>query len=290
MRTLIERLLAGIQTILPQHFASRIVYALMRCEIKWLKNTLIVVISKLAGINPAEAASPEKSDYVSFNAWFTRALKPGVRTFETAPTALLSPCDGRISETGDLHDNQILQAKGKTYSLQDFLAGDEVCPQLLDGYFSTIYLSPRDYHRIHMPMAGELRRMIHVPGRLFSVAPYTVRQIDRLFAKNERVICIFDTAAGALVLVLVGAMLVSSTETVWAGEITPNKNKEVTVIDYPIGEIRLDKGEEMGRFNMGSTVVMMLPKRMVADLAGNGAGDPVKVGQRLADLATSAIN
>lgn len=288
MRTLIERLLAGLQTILPQHFLSRIVYALMRSENRWVKNTLIVVISKLAGINPEEAVSADKNDYVSFNAWFTRALKPGVRHFETAADALLSPCDGRISETGDLDDNQILQAKGKSYSLADLLAGDEVCSQLNDGYFSTIYLSPRDYHRIHMPMAGELKRMIHVPGRLFSVAPYTARQVDRLFARNERVICIFDTAAGPLVLVLVGAMLVSSTETVWAGEITPNKNKEVTVVDYAAGQIKLDKGEEMGRFNMGSTVIMLMPDGVIAGLAGNGAGDPVKVGQRLADLTPPA--
>lgn len=290
MRTLIERLLAGIQTILPQHFLSRIVYALMRSEIRWVKNTLITVISKLAGINPEEAASADKKDYVSFNAWFTRALKPGVRIYATDPNALLSPCDGRISETGDLHDNRILQAKGKDYSLQDFLAGDEVCSRLSDGYFSTIYLSPRDYHRIHMPIAGQLKRMIHVPGRLFSVAPYTVRQIDNLFARNERVICIFDTAAGPLVLVLVGAILVSSTETVWAGEITPNKNKNVTVVDYADNQVTLEKGEEMGRFNMGSTVVMLLPSGTISDLAGNGAGDPVKVGQRLADLVMPPVD
>lgn len=271
--------------ILPQHFLSRIVYALMRCETRWIKNTLIVVISRLAGINPDEAASADKNDYRSFNAWFTRELKPGVRIFESDPTALLSPCDGRISETGELHAERIFQAKGKDYSLQDLLAGDEVCPQLEGGYFSTIYLSPRDYHRVHMPIAGKLTRMIHVPGKLFSVAPYTVRQIERLFARNERVICIFDTAIGPLVMVLVGAMLVSSTETVWAGEVTPNKNKNVTVIDYPEGKVKLEKGEEMGRFNMGSTVILLLPAGTIEGLAGNGAGDPVKVGQRLADLA-----
>lgn len=291
MRTLIERLLAGFQVILPQHFLSRIVYALMRCEITWVKNLLITMISKLAGIDPDEAASPDKNDYASFNAWFTRALKPGVRTFETAPDALLSPCDGRISETGDLRDNQILQAKGKMFSLQDLLANDDVCTRLLGGYFSTIYLSPKDYHRIHMPIAGELKRMIHVPGRLFSVAPYTARQIDRLFARNERVICIFETDIGPLVMVLVGAMLVSSTETVWAGEITPNKNRKVTVVDYAKGQVSLDKGEELGRFNMGSTVVMLLPAGTVENLAGNEAGDPVRVGQRLAQLTSrSAVD
>jgi phosphatidylserine decarboxylase len=239
MSTLIERVLAGFQYILPQHFLSRIVYRLMRCENTWVKNTLVSLISRVAGINREEALSPDPADYVSFNAWFTRALKPGARTFDADQQAFLSPCDGRISETGSLQENRILQAKGKDYTLQDLLADDPLCSQLVDGYFSTIYLAPRDYHRIHMPLTGRLQRMIHIPGRLFSVAPYTVRQVPRLFARNERVIAIFNTDVGPLVMVLVGAMLVSSTETVWAGEVTPNKNKNVSVTDYPDGGYRL---------------------------------------------------
>jgi phosphatidylserine decarboxylase len=281
MSTLIERVLAGFQYILPQHFLSRIVYRLMRCENTWVKNTLISLISRAAGINREEALSPDPADYVSFNAWFTRALKPGARTFDADQQAFLSPCDGRISETGSLKENRILQAKGKDYTLQDLLADDPVCSQLVDGYFSTIYLSPKDYHRIHMPLTGRLQRMIHVPGRLFSVAPYTARQVPRLFARNERVIAIFNTDAGPLVMVLVGAMLVSSTETVWAGEVTPNKNKDVSVTDYPEGEITLSRGDEMGRFNMGSTVVLLMPPNTVEGLAGLGAGDAVKVGQKI---------
>ena len=281
---MIERLLAGFQTILPQHFLSRIVYALMRCETKWLKNLLIRTISKLADINVDEALSPDMHDYASFNAWFTRALKPGARSFDQDPLAFLCPCDGRISETGPLQKNSILQAKGKNYSLQDLLANDPVCAQLENGYFSTIYLSPRDYHRIHMPLSGRLQRMIHVPGRLFSVAPYTVRQVPRLFARNERVVSVFATDSGPLVMVLVGAMLVSSTETVWAGEVTPSKNKDVTVKDYSVEDISLAKGDEMGRFNMGSTVILLMPSDTVKGLAGLGVGDAVKVGQRLAIL------
>ncbi len=226
MNSAIERILAGFQYILPQHFLSRIVYALMRCQTRWVKNLLISQISRMAGINYSEALSPDPADYVSFNAWFTRELKPGARTFDADPGAFLSPCDGRISESGPLRENLILQAKGKDYSLQDLLANDPVCEHLSAGHFFTIYLSPKDYHRVHMPVGGRLQRMIHVPGRLFSVAPYTVRQVPRLFARNERVICIFETAFGPLVMVLVGAMLVSSTETVWAGEVTPTKNKE----------------------------------------------------------------
>jgi phosphatidylserine decarboxylase len=284
MNPTIERILAGIQYILPQHFLSRIVYAVMRCETTWVKNSLIKVISHLAGINYDEALSPEISDYASFNAWFTRALKPGARVFDKDPTAFLSPCDGRISETGTLQKNKILQAKGKDYSVQDLLANDPVCSQLEDGYFSTIYLSPRDYHRIHMPLSGQLQRMIHVPGRLFSVAPYTVRQVEGLFARNERVITIFSTDNGPLVMVLVGAMLVSSTETVWAGEITPSRNKNITVTDYPDGEVSLEKGAEMGRFNMGSTVILLMPSGAMNRLPELYAGDPVKVGQRLGIL------
>ena len=281
MKSVIERILAGFQYILPQHFLSRIVYTLMRSEVMWVKNLLISLISRIAGINYDEALSPDPADYASFNAWFTRALKPGARTFDPDPQAFLSPCDGKISETGSLHEDRILQAKGKDYSVQDLLADDPVCSQLADGYFSTIYLSPKDYHRIHMPLTGRLQRMIHVPGRLFSVAPYTVRQVPGLFARNERVIAIFDTDAGPLVMVLVGAMLVSSTETVWAGEVTPTKNKEVTVKDYSDENISLAKGDEMGRFNMGSTVILLMPSGTLKNLANLGAGDVVKVGQRL---------
>jgi phosphatidylserine decarboxylase len=284
MSIVFERVLAGIQYVLPQHLLSRIVYALMRCEIVWVKNLLIRLISHTAGINYAEALSPDPADYVSFNAWFTRQLKPGSRLFDATPRAFLSPCDGKISETGSLNKNSILQAKGKQYTVQDLLANDPVCGQLGDGYFSTIYLSPKDYHRIHMPLSGRLQRMIHVPGRLFSVAPYTARQVPRLFARNERVICVFETDAGPLVMVLVGAMLVSSTQTVWAGEITPNKNKQVSTKDYTSEDISLAIGEEMGRFNMGSTVILLMPPGALKTQSGLGSGDSVQVGQKIGSI------
>lgn len=285
MKSVLERILAGFQYILPQHFLSRIVYALMRSEIKWLKNFLIWFISRVAGIDANEALSPDPSDYASFNAWFTRALKPGARVFDPDQFAFLSPCDGRISETGSLNENRLLQAKDKDYSLQELLANDSVCSQLTDGYFSTIYLSPRDYHRVHMPIGGRLERMIHVPGRLFSVAPYTVRQVPGLFARNERVISIFGTDSGPLAMVLVGAMLVSSTETVWAGEVSPTKNKQVTVTDYTDKDISLSKGAEMGRFNMGSTVILLMPRGTVEGMTDLNAGSAVQVGQKLAILS-----
>lgn len=281
MKSILERILAGFQYLLPQHFLSRIVYAVMRCETVWVKNLLIRMISRMAGIDYQEARSPDPADYVSFNAWFTRALKPGARPFDPDPRVLLCPCDGRISEAGPLRENRILQAKGKDYSLQDLLAGDTVCDQLQGGCFFTIYLSPRDYHRVHMPLTGRLQRMIHVPGRLFSVAPYTVRQVPRLFARNERVISVFDTDSGPLVMVLVGAMLVSSTETVWAGEVTPTKNRVVTVRSYFDKDITLARGEEMGRFNMGSTVILLMPPGTLKETVELAAGGAVRLGQEL---------
>jgi phosphatidylserine decarboxylase len=284
MTTVFERLLAGIQYILPQHTLSRVVYALMRSENTWLKNTLIRSISRMAGIDVDEALSPDPADYACFNAWFTRELKPGARHFDPDPGVLLCPCDGRISETGSLNGGRILQAKGKDYSLQELLANDAVCARLDGGFFSTIYLSPRDYHRVHMPLRGHLQRMIHVPGRLFSVAPYTVRQVPGLFARNERVVSVFATESGPMVVVLVGAMLVSSMQTVWAGEVTPSANKEVSVVDYSGENVGLEKGSEMGRFNMGSTVIVLLPKGVVEPISGLAAGDAVKVGQRLGSL------
>lgn len=284
MKSVIERVFAGFQYILPQHMLSRVVYALMRSETVWVKNLLIRIISRMAGIDYTEAISPDPADYPSFNAWFTRALKPGARPFDPDPAALLCPCDGRVSEAGQLRENRILQAKGKDYSLLDLLAGDPVCSQLSGGHFFTIYLSPRDYHRVHMPLAGRLLRMIHVPGRLFSVSPATVRQVPRLFARNERVISVFESDAGPLVMVLVGAMLVSSTETVWAGEVTPNKNRDVTVREYPDKDITLARGDEMGRFNMGSTVILLTPPGAVKDTVRLAAGDAVLLGQKLGSI------
>jgi phosphatidylserine decarboxylase len=284
MKSVIERIFAGIQYILPQHMLSRIVYALMRCETVWVKNLLIRQISRMAGIDYSEALSPDPADYPSFNAWFTRALKPGVRSFDPDPRAMLCPCDGRISQAGQLRENRILQAKGKDYTLQDLLAGDPVCAPLSGGQFFTIYLSPKDYHRVHMPLDGRLRRMIHVPGRLFSVSPATVRKVPRLFARNERVISVFETDSGPMVMVLVGAMLVSSTETVWAGEVTPTKNRDVTVSDYAGQDIRLARGAEMGRFNMGSTVIVLTPPGTLSDVVELASGEAVLLGQKLGNF------
>jgi len=292
MPSWLEQTLAGLQSVLPQRTLTRMVHWLMRLETPWVKNLLIRSIGKAAGINYAEAADPNPDSYRSFNAFFTRELKAGVRPLDPDPAAVLSPCDGRISECGPIDGGRIFQAKGHDYSLQALLADDPACAALRGGHFWTVYLSPRDYHRVHMPLTGTLRRMIHVPGKLYSVAPYTVRQIPGLFAVNERVVCIFDTEYGPFAQVLVGAMLVASMDTVWAGTVTPAGEPGLHRSAYDTGDITLERGQEMGRFNMGSTVVMAFPPGAIAE-AGTGfpgATDPVRLGQRLALLRSAQGN
>jgi len=290
MSILFEKLAAAVQSMLPQHLLTAWVHRLMRIEVPWVKNAQIRLIARWAGVDWNEAISGNPGDYPSFNAFFTRELKPGARTFDPAPEALCCPCDGAISEHGPIESDQIFQAKGRYYSLQSFLANDPNCADWENGYFYTIYLSPRDYHRVHMPVAGTLQRMTYVPGQLFSVAPYTVRHVDRLFSRNERVISVFETEIGPVAVVLVGAMLVAGMETVWAGEITPASVREISTVNYTGNAPHLLKGAEMGRFNMGSTLVLLLPTGAIAESAGISAADPVRLGQRLATLNHSPIS
>src|SRR5210317_1412028 len=245
---LIGKLLSGIQYLLPHHLLSRLVYAFMRIRLAPVKNTQIALIGSMVGVAWEEAKIENISEFETFNDFFTRELKPDARQIDPDPLAFVSPSDGKISQSGRITNDRILQAKGQHYSVRTLLANDPSCVEFTNGFFTTVYLSPRDYHRVHMPLEGHLQRMIHVPGRLFSVAPYTVRQVPNLFARNERVISIFDTEFGPLVMVLVGAMLVSSTQTVWAGEVTPSNNKDVSCIDYGGENISLNRGTEMGRF------------------------------------------
>jgi phosphatidylserine decarboxylase len=283
----LEKSLALLQDVLPQHTLTALVHRFMRSETSWLKNAQIRTVGALAGIDFEEARSADPADYRTFNDFFTRELRPGARPLDPDPAALLCPCDGRVSETGRLRDGRILQAKGHDYSLNALLADDPVCAALRGGQFWTIYLSPRDYHRVHMPVAGELQRMIYVPGRLYSVAPYTVRHVPGLFAANERVVSVFDSEYGPFVQVLVGAMLVASMDTVWAGTVTPAKERNLERWRYAPGEVTLARGEEMGRFNMGSTVITVLPPGVIADGEPGlpAAGDAVRLGQRLATFA-----
>jgi phosphatidylserine decarboxylase len=281
---LFDKLLSGLQHLLPHHLLSRLVYAFMRIRLSPVKNTQITLIGSLVGVEWNEAKIENISDFEHFNAFFTRELAKGARTIDPEPLSFICPSDGRISQCGRITNDRVLQAKGRHYSIRSLLANDPASAQFTNGFFHTIYLSPRDYHRVHMPMDGQLQRMIHVPGRLFSVAPYTVRQVPNLFARNERVISLFDTTHGPLAMVLVGAMLVSSMETVWSGVVTPPRGRKIARGDWSRRDIKLKKGEEMGRFNMGSTVILLLPPGAVSSIEHYESGDNVVMGQRLGRL------
>ncbi len=280
----IEKILAGIQYLLPHHLLSSMVHWFMRIRVKAIKNMQIALISEAVGVDWSESKLKSVADFKNFNAFFTRELAQGTRPIDPDPASFVAPSDGKISQCGRLTNDRILQAKGQNYTLRDLLANDSAAGDFHNGFFHTIYLSPRDYHRVHMPMSGHLQRVIHVPGRVFSVAPYSVRHVPGLFTRNERVISIFATSHGPMALILVGAMLVSSIETTWSGVITPPRGKRVSSGDWSRQDIRLEKGQEMGRFNMGSTVILLLPANAVSMLEDYSAEDIVVMGQKLGRL------
>ncbi|HVF34271.1 MAG TPA: archaetidylserine decarboxylase [Candidatus Saccharimonadia bacterium] len=272
-----------LQHLLPAKLLSRVVYAATRWRFKPWKNFLIRTIIRLYDVDFAEAASTNLDDYPHFNAWFTRALKPGARPPHPSPRAILMPADGRISELGRIEAGRIVQAKQHGFTVAELLADEAAAGQYAGGSFITVYLAPRDYHRIHMPCAGTLLETVHVPGRLFSVAPFTVADIPGLFARNERLACHFDTTLGPMAVVLVGAMLVSGVETVFGGVEIPPYARDIRRREYRDAQprIALERNAELGRFNMGSTVVVLLPPGIELD-PHLSAGDAVRVGQRLA--------
>ena len=267
---------------LPHHAISRLVYRLTRMESKWTQPAIRQFI-KAFKVNMSEAEQTDPSAYKTFNAFFTRSLQSELRPIAKGARGLASPVDGKISQVDAIRAGRIVQAKGFDYSVVELLGGDATRAEpFLNGQFTTIYLSPRDYHRIHMPLAGQLLEQVYVPGRLFSVAGHTVRTIPRLFARNERVAAIFETEFGKMALVLVGAINVAAIETVWAGLITPPNQTAVRVDHYP--DISLAKGAEMGRFNMGSTVIVLLEKN-TWNWGQTQVEQAVKMGMPLAELA-----
>ncbi len=236
------------------------------------------------GVNMAEAANPDITSYPTFNDFFTRALRPGARPLAAAD--LVCPVDGAVSQFGVIDGDQIFQAKGHYYSTTALVGGDRTLAAQFDGgSFATIYLSPKDYHRIHMPCDGRLLRMIYVPGALFSVNPVTARGVPGLFARNERVVCVFESARGPFVLVLVGATIVGSMATVWHGVVNPKRNKQVREWNYDDAPVHLRQGEEMGRFLLGSTVVLLFPKGPFQFNASWGPASAVRLGETMANCA-----
>lgn len=270
------------QYLLPQHTLSRLMSRLTHCEHPAWKNFFIRRIIRHYGVDMDEALEPNIEAYKSFNHFFTRELKPGIRPLTGVAGAIACPADGAVSQAGAITGGTIIQAKGKSFTAVDLLGGsEERAAPFQDGVFATIYLSPKDYHRLHMPLTGTLREMVHIPGRLFSVNTATANVVPGLFARNERVAAIFDTEAGPMALVLVGAIFVSSVETVWHGVVTPPTASAVQTWLYGKDAPVLQIGEEMGRFNMGSTIIVLFGKDRAAWREGLAAGAPVKLGEMI---------
>lgn len=270
------------QYCLPKHGLSHIVYKLTRIKFKPWKNFLINSFIKLYNVDMKHAIWPNANDYSSFNTFFTRELQPDVRKWHLDPQNILSPVDGTISQIGEINTNKIFQAKGKQFTLESLLANDlEATKHFMNGTFATLYLSPRDYHRIHMPVTGKLIKSTFVPGNLFAVNNPTTRVIDELFARNERFISIFETEIGLVAQIMVGALFVGSMETVWLGQITPIKKREISIHDYREDEIILKQGDEFGHFNMGSTVILLFEKDKMKWLEEMKTGGEIQVGQIL---------
>ncbi len=276
-----DRLAVLPQYLLPQQALTALAGRVAGMQGGARTTRLIGWFVRRYGVDMAEAAEPDIARYASFNAFFTRALKPGARPIAAAP--LVCPVDGAISQFGAIEAGQILQAKGHGYSATALLGGDAALAQRFDGgQFATLYLSPRDYHRIHMPCDGTLTRMVHVPGALFSVNPTTARGVPGLFARNERVVCVFDTAHGPLALVLVGATIVGSMATVWHGVVSPPRPGAPRTWHYGAGQVALRQGEEMGRFRLGSTVVLLWPKAALRFNAAWQSGGAIRLGEVMA--------
>jgi len=246
-----------LQYLIPQHLLSKLMFRFARIEVVWIKNSFTRWFIKNYQVNLDEAETTNVEDYLSFNEFFTRRLKSKSRPISNA--TVVAPVDGIVSQSGYIKDSQIIQAKGHHFEVSQLLAGESVS-KLDNGQFSTIYLSPKDYHRVHMPFDAKLVSMRYVPGDLFSVNHKTVNKINGIFARNERLVCRFEASFGEVVFVLVGAIFVGSIQTSWQGQITPPYGKYVKSFDYIDKEFELNKGDELGRFNMGSTVIMLLPE------------------------------
>jgi len=280
-----DRAFALLQHLLPKHLMSRCIYAITRSERSWLRNLVLGSFLRGFRIDMSAAIEPDPYRYPTFNAFFTRALKPEARPIASATDALVSPVDGTVSQCGTITRDVILQAKGRDFSMTELLGGDaKRAAKYLGGSFATIYLAPYNYHRIHMPLPGAVRETVYVPGDLYSVNASTARSVPRVFARNERVVCDFASTGDApgFAMVFVGALHVGSIETTWCGEVNPppRSRKRVEVIALGQGTV-LAKGAEAGRFNMGSTVILVLPPNRATFDAAFKAGATVVMGQRI---------
>jgi phosphatidylserine decarboxylase len=282
-----DRLAVLPQYLLPKRALTALAGRLASAEAACLTTAAIRWFVGRYGVDMSEAANPDIAAYASFNEFFTRPLRAGVRPL--APADFICPVDGAISQFGAIEWDQIFQAKGHRYSIAALVGGDrELAAQFADGSFATLYLSPRDYHRIHMPCAGRLTRMIHVPGELFSVNPVTARGVPGLFARNERVVCVFDSVHGPFVLTLVGATIVGSMATVWHGVVNPPRPGRLREWTYADRRVEFAQGDEMGRFLLGSTVVMLFPKGAVQQFNPEWVpGRAIRLGEAMGTAASA---
>lgn len=274
------------QFYLPQHLLSRFAGLVSHCQVKWLKNEIICRFIRHYQVDMQAALTAEPESYLSFHDFFTRRLKPEARPIDPEMSSICSPCDGTISEMGPITNEQLLQAKGRHFSVSSLLGSQEDAKWFENGHFMTIYLAPKDYHRVHMPLSGMLQHQRFISGKLFSVNPLTAQHVDNLFARNERVVTLFKHPQGHFAVILVGAMLVGSIATAWGGVIAPNQSREIVEQPYPQSEnshISLNKGEEMGYFSLGSTVIVLLPTNfsLQANLASN---TPLVQGQAIGQI------
>ena len=276
------------QYLLPHHALSRLALAATRCETPWWKRALIGAFRRRFDIDLRECEQCDAEGFSSFNTFFTRALRADARPLAPTADSIACPVDGCVSQAGDIQGERIFQAKGRDYSLAELIGGDpSLAAPFMGGKFATLYLSPRDYHRIHMPLDGRLIETVYVPGRLFSVAPHTVRTVPRVFARNERLVAVFETAAGPLAVILVGALFVACIETVWAGVVTPPPGRRIRRQDFRAEPIALARGAELGRFNMGSTVILLFGPQRVTWSSHLTAGQHVRMGEDIGRLQRS---
>jgi len=287
-----DRAFILLQYLLPQHALTALIYALARIKTRWLKNALIRGFMALFPVDLSEALIPHIDEYTTFNDFFTRALKPTARPIAPDPYSIISPADGTVSECGLIHGQTILQAqltaKNRTYTLSELLGDDAKARHYIDGSFVTIYLAPHNYHRVHMPLTATLTEIKHIPGQLFSVNRVTAMAVPQLFARNERVVCHFLSSAGPCALVFVGALNVGSISIDGCGQITPSSNRKPNTIELPQNRsLNFSRGEQLGYFNMGSTVIVLMPRDQSTFDSHLVAGVNINMGERIGALSPS---
>lgn len=275
-----------LQYITPQHLLSRVVGFFANCKQPWFKNAFITWFIRHYSVDMNIALQPDSTQYPTFNSFFTRYLKATARPLNGDHNTIISPCDGTLCQLGPLQNGRLIQAKNFDYSVLELMGCTNTASLFAQGSFMTIYLAPKDYHRVHMPLAGRLLKMIYIPGALFSVNTETADNIPRLFTRNERVICLFETHSGPMAVVFVGAMIVASISTVWSENITPNGSKTIRTWDYQDQNIQFNRGAEIGHFKLGSTVIVLFPNNQLANSAVR-MNNSVQFGQKICDLALS---